>query len=294
MTKALTTLTPDQQAVLDQARKENDRSFTPRIDEIKLAQKDMAGVSAGEFYTQSWDAESKQKVFKNIGKNPQIVILRKAATYSYYSEALKRLVAWTSDINGYSEQDSVILFKNDGKSPFIEFRGSYPEFKAYSLKNYTTVNPVEDTIKKLLSFKTVLYVLYENKVYRMFASNPSVTGIAEGEKTADFKKPQLLSLTHFLDNLNDLSSGEHSAACFEEICELDSKYIESTIPFHIIQFKKTGVKPDMEFVLDTYQKLKADLISLLSEDIKRMGKREPSFTEDEKIIGEIQVEDLPF
>lgn len=271
MTKSINTLSPERQAILDEARSQNKRAFTPRIPELRLTNKEMETVPSGEYYLQEYDSVERKKIITPIGANPEIVILRKATTYSYYSDKLERLVAWTSDIYGYSEYDDIVLFKNDGATQFIEFKGSYPEFKAYSLKHYTITNPVEDRTEKLLSFKTVLYVLYEKKVYRMFVTNTGVAGVAAGEKRPAFGNPQPLSLTHFLDSVSDSSSGERSAACCESICKLGSVFVDdTTIPYYMMQFTEATKKPDIEFVLDMYAQLKTDLQVLLAEDIKRM------------------------
>lgn len=287
MSQALTAMSPEQQEFYQKEVAKNQKSFTPRIPEIKLAQQDTSGVKAGEYYTQEYDSVKKEKVFKNIGKNPHIVILKKAATYSYYDEKSKTLVAWTSDIEGYSEYHNVILFKN-GEKPFIEFKGSYPEFKAYSLKNYTVTNTVTNNVEKLLSFKTVLYVLFNEKVYRMFVPNTGVAGVADGEKTGDFKNPQVLSLTHFLDSSSDMSSEAQSGAIFDTVCEMDSKLIPSTVDFWIMQFKNTEIKPDKVSVVSTCMQLTEDLKNLLREDIQRMGGLPRQRKTDEEIIGQIQ------
>lgn len=289
----MTAYTPEQQALLNRARNENVQIVPPRIREIKIAGKDLENVQAGHYFIQDYDTEAKKKVLRDIGTNPQIIILKKAATYSYYSDKLERLIAWTSDINGYTEFDPVILFKNDGKNRFVEFKGNYKEFKTYAEKNYTILNPIEEKVDKLLKFKTVLYVQYEGETYRMFVSNPGVAGIAEGATTADFKKPQLLSLTHYLDQVADLSGDSQGAACFEAICQLGSTFIEdSKIPFYVMQFTCVGPNPNYLQTLDAYGELLKNLENQLRDDIHRMSSVKAEVVEPVKLVEVLSPEDM--
>lgn len=280
MSTALTTLSEQQRELLQQARASSAKPFAPRISEIKLApaNKEVPGVPKGHYYIKEYNPDTKVTTCTDIGRNPRVVILKKAATYSYYSDKSDTLIAWTTDIEGYDETSPVVLFKNGAQGPSVEFKGTYPEFKAYAEQKYTTYNPVEERSEKLLKFSTVLYVLYEDKVYRMFVRNTGVAGLAEGAKSADFKKPQLLSLMHFLDTVNDLSSDQMSAACFESICQLDSKIMtgsgkngSKTIEFYIMQFKNTGERPDIAHVVDIYGQLLKDLKAMLVNDLQRMS-----------------------
>jgi len=279
MSTALTTYTPEQQALLAHARAQNNsQSFTPRIPDIKLApaNKDIAGVEKGHYYLTNYDSDTKKKTYKDIGKNPNIVILKKAATYSYFSDKLNRLVAWTSDVEGYTENHQVVLYKDDGQNKFVEWEGNYKQFKEYVEQNYSIYNPADGTKKKLLEFQTVLYVIYEGEVYRMFVKNTGLAGVAEGAKNAELKKPQLLSLTHYLDISSDRSGDAQSAACFESVCELDSKLIKGdTIDYYIMQFKLTDLQPDLPLVLDIYGRLLKDLKALAQEDLERMRPKSP-------------------
>ena len=120
----------------------------PKIPQIRLSNTDMKQAPEGEYFIEIYKGKDEEPEIKILGPNPEIVILYKTSTYSYYTKE-HGLVAWTSDIHGFSALDRVTLFvKRDGKV-VIEKDAVYPEFKQYIQAKYTTVDPVTGDSKKL-------------------------------------------------------------------------------------------------------------------------------------------------
>ena len=97
------------------------------------------------------------------------------------------------------------MFKKKGNDVVIDFDGSYPEFKLYKEKNWTQYNPAKERSENLLTFRTVLYVLYKGQPYKMFVSNASSAGV-DADGRPSFDKPQ-----------------EKSFQSYEKRCRYDGK-----------------------------------------------------------------------
>jgi hypothetical protein len=267
-------LSPEQQNVLAKARQVASRPNVQRVPELRLYNTMMKvdGVQIGEYFIQEWDTEAKEQKITPIGPNPKIAILHRCYSYSYFDEDAKdashpkgRLIAWTTEFNGFTALDTVTLFSSDGKDTKVEQQGSYKEIKAYINQKYVVQKP-NGSIKKLMKFTNVLYVMYEGKVYRMFVSNASAAGV-DGDEGADFKNPQPESLLDYLGKASEV----REAAYFENQCELGSRFVEGERQYYLMLFKLVGPNPDLVAAIDTYGKLLADLDMLQKMDIQRMG-----------------------
>lgn len=269
--RAVSTLTPEQQEALKIARSLNKRTSLPSIPQIKVASptSEIQGVSPGHFYTEVYDSELKRNVLTDIGVNPAVVILHRAYSYSYYDKATDKLIAWTSDIQGFSSFDKVYLYSFTGEKAALEWDGGYPDFKKYIRAEFTMENKKTGKVENLMKFRNVLYVLHGNQVYRMFASNSSVTGIAKDSNVPDYKKPQINSLIHFCD-LAGVESGDN--AFFESICELGTELRKNdATQFYFITFRFAGPNPQLSGAIDMWNELHASLKIMLEDDVKRMS-----------------------
>ncbi len=290
---------PHQQAALAKMRKANAKPQISAMPEIKFKQsdKEMGDLSKGNYYLKTFENETVK--MKDIGPNPEIVILHRAYTYSYYDEDAETLRAWTSDIDSFDDFGTVYLFEKlpDGKVR-IEKEGSYQAVKP-SIKSPKYQMTKGEKVKNLMKFQSVLYVLYEGIVCRMFVSNASAVGIKEGEKFPDFDNPQLLSLEHFVST----TRGEEVSALSEFVCKLGSIYKkDSTVPYYILTFENVGRNEDIALAVDTYPKLMADREQKLQWDLDRIGGSSlkeaaiDAFGEDGGAVlpDGLKVEDLPF
>jgi len=247
-------------AFLKQARQMNMPPPAPLYDTIKFkdSEKKIEGLKRGNYFIESYDGE--KKTYRDIGPNPEIVILHRVYTYSYYKEG-EGLKAWTNDIQGFSENDYVQLYSKKTGMKDPEFSGTYKQFKMYAAQNYTA-HGVDGTAEKLLSFQNLLYVLFEGTVYRMFVSNASTAGIAPGERGGDFKNPQPLSLLHFIETTRE----KPGKAMCEYVCKLGSYFKDDVEqPFYIRTFENVGDNPDTPTVVPMVKKILMDASKLQRE-----------------------------
>lgn len=193
--KALSTLTPELQAKLDRDRSRGGNQY-PAIPLIRLANKDQTQCAEGEYFIETKVKDGEWEIQK-LGKNPELVVLYQTRTYSYFDRESNQLVAWTSDIHGYGDNNVVLYLKTDGKVT-IDFDGTFNEFKSYRTK-FDVINPATGLKKEsLLKFKNVLYVLFEGKVCKMYVTNASAVGVQPDGKPS-FDKPQSRSMQYFTD-----------------------------------------------------------------------------------------------
>lgn len=233
-------MSPEDMSYLKQARQMNMKPIVSIYDTIKLkdSEKRIEGLTRGNYFIESYDGE--KKTYRDIGPNPEIVILHRCYTYSYYKEG-EGLKAWTSDIQGFSDTDFVQLYSKKSGMRDPEFIGTYKQFKLYVAQHYV-VRSGEADEEKLLTFQNLLYVLFEERVHRMFVSNASTAGIAPGERGGDFKNPQPLSLLHFIETTREKAG---SAMC-EYVCKLGSYFKDDVEqPFYIRTFENIGGNPDL-------------------------------------------------
>ncbi len=237
-------MTAEDEAVLAELRKMNEKQEFVKYDTIKLknSEKKVEGLTRGHYFIESYDGskpDGERKTFRDIGANPQIVILSRAYTYSE-SSTEDGLLAFTTDIGSFDANQYVQLFskKNSEGKMTLEFSGVWPQFKAYMADHYVTVKNGKS--EKMLTFQNLLYVLFEGKVYRMFVSNASAAGVAEGALGGDFKNPQPLSLLAYIASTQQQTG---SALC-DYVCELGSTFKDDVeIPYYIRQFKNVGRTP---------------------------------------------------
>ena len=234
-------LSPADQKTLADARKINARPNPVSFDTIKFkdSEKEVPGLIRGNFYIESYNSEKKEKTFRDIGPEPEIVVIHRCYTYSWYKEG-EGLMAWTSDIQQLNEFGTVTLYaRKDGKVTTV-FQGPYkPDFQAFKSANYTSV--VDGNSVNLLTFQNLLYVLFEGTVYRMFVSNASAAGIAPGGKAPDFKKPQEGCLINYI---NSTRGEQMDGALCESVCKLGAVFRkEMERPFYIRTFTNVGQTP---------------------------------------------------
>jgi hypothetical protein len=245
--QALSTLSQDELAQLEADRQKMGGSRVPTIPQIRLSNKDMTAAPEGEYFIEVYKGKDEESEIRELGPNPEITILYKTATYSYYTKE-DGLMAWTSDIHGFTSLDRVTLFvKREGKV-VIEKDANYPEFKQYVGQRFVTTDPVTGKPKKLLKFKTVLYVLHEGQPYKMFVSNASSAGV-DAEGLPSFDAPQPTSLQAFTD-----SCWQAKRALYEFSVRLGSQYVTSDAddetpgkllakvpkPFYVMTFERAG------------------------------------------------------
>ena len=103
MADTTTTLALPQQTALQKMRQANSKPSISAMPEIKFKQsdKEMGDLSKGSYYLKTFENETVKT--RDIGPNPEIVILHRAYTYSYYDEDAETLRAWTSDIDSFDD-----------------------------------------------------------------------------------------------------------------------------------------------------------------------------------------------
>jgi hypothetical protein len=196
------------------------RSNSVDIPTIKLknSMSKVKGVKKGHFFTtEEIDGEVKHT---DLGETVEVVILNRYYTYSNYDKDTEKLVAWTNEIIDF-DSNVCVYVPQEGSAPTTEIM-HFTDFK---------------TLKKndkwgRMTFKNVLYVLLNEKVYRMFISNASNTGVVDGDKYGDFDNPLPDSLMKFCDKVGA------QAGCFtDKICILGANWLEDnnyyTISFNV-------------------------------------------------------------
>lgn len=280
---ALTDLSPDELSILEADRQKMGGSM-PSIPQIRLSNKDMTQAPEGEYFTELYKGKDEEPEIRLRGPNPEVTILYKTNTYSYYTKEAG-LVAWTSDIHGFTAMDDVTLFvKRDGKVS-VDFHGPYPSFKLHKEK-YVSRDEITGTTKNLLKFKTVLYVLFEGKPYKVFVSNASNAGVDQ-DGNPSFESPQPLSLQVF----NDMLWREKRAA-YEFTVRLGSRLIESSKPYYIMTFENVGETPADQLRTAMTARRDAEKAIYLIDDARRKGNGPTAQPIDPQ--EPINPDDLPF
>lgn len=78
----------------------------------------------------------------------------------------------------------------------IDFEGTFNQFKTYRSK-FDKIHPVsKEKVGSNLTFKNVLYVLFEGKPHKMFVSNASAVGVQRDDKPS-FDKCQKNSMQYY-------------------------------------------------------------------------------------------------
>ncbi len=278
-------LSQDELAIMKADREKMGSKF-PTVPQIRLSNTDMEQAPNGEYFIQKGYGENVEII--PIGKMPEIVIIYRTYTYSYSTKE-DGLIAWTSDIHGFGPMDDVTLFKKINGKVEIDFDGSYAEFKNHAKKHYTMIDPVTQKEKKLLKFKTVLYVTYNGEVHKMFVTNASSSGV-DSEGNLSFDKPQEGSLQVFFDNL-----WKDKRISYEYKLMLGSKYIKSSKPYYIMTFGVMGEQSvdDLRVSIRMSQQAQKAIV-MIDSARKNYNKKEGT---EEPIISyesEIKPEDLPF
>ncbi len=277
-------LSSDEMAIMNADREKMGNRF-PTIPQIRLVNKDMKQAKEGTYFIEKRNGENVEVT--SIGENPIIVILYRTYTYSYFTPE-DGLIAWTSDIHGFGQMDEVTLYKKLNGKVEIDFEGSYPEFKAFAAQKYTTIDPVTGKPKKLLKFKTVLYVSYEGQVYKMFVSNASSSGVLDG--LPSFDKAQPKSLQVFMD-----TCWKSKSLPYEFTVMLGSQYIESTKPYYIMTFSHAGnqLVDDLRNSIKLSQEAQKAII-MIDTARKNYNKKEDPLAHEGLQAEEVDPADLPF
>src|SRR4051812_43494230 len=86
-------LSPDDLATLQAARKMNSKAQPVSYDSIKLKDRENEVLGSdgqplvrGDYFIESYDQSAKKKSFRDVGPNPEVVILHRCYTYSWYKE----------------------------------------------------------------------------------------------------------------------------------------------------------------------------------------------------------------
>lgn len=288
---ALANLSEDEQKLLAQAKQELGGNSRPFIPQLKLSTYgSKTEIPKGHFYLvvqEEVDGEKERKEI-DIGENPDIIIMKRMYAYSRYSKAKDRLLNWTNEIEGFSEEDIVYLVNAAKGRPYLEFRGSYPEFRDYKQANYYDA----DEGRSKLSFTNVLYVYVEHpdtdkRIFRFFVRNSSVTGIPEGEQQGNYDKPEPDSLQAFIEGMQKSDPG----VFFGTICKLGSKDRGGgDIPFKIVTFENAGPVADLSYMLKLWHALNKALRIRFKDDFESLPS-EP--TGDSSDVIDVEVDDLP-
>jgi len=272
MSDIVPSLTPEQQELKDKYLAiHKQTAFGPSLPQLKFAQEQIGDIEPGNYYVSKYDSDLKKSITMNIGPNPEIVILHKCVTYSYYDTETNSALRWTSDIQGYGDRDLVTLYNKGEKGREVEFQGTWREFKDYKTATYERENPVTKRKESDLSFATILYALYAGEVHRLILKNSAVAGIPEGERAPSFQKPQKLSLTHFLD-LAEINPGDNLYV--KAVCALGSRFIADTQdddkkkpkPFYIMQFNYVGTNPNLGEDLEKLDKFYRPYMQALMQE----------------------------
>lgn len=298
-------LPEEDRAALMEARQENapQIQFGKKYDTIKLkdSEQKVEGLVRGQYFVESYDPNApkeQRKNFRNIGTNPHIIILCEYSTYSYNNG--ESLVSWTTDIRPFAdESDYVALFSQRTGKLEVERVLNVPDMRKYMERVYVARSETDEE-KKLMRYQTILYVLFEGKVHRMFVSNASKAGVAPGAKGGDFSNPQPNSLIHFINTTKQQNGG----ALLEHVCQLGAWFKDDvTQPYWIRTFENVGMNKDdlvtavrerKAIVFDHMQEQK---MLVERKSIKELGEERGGFIEVEPINkhpNEIKAEDLPF
>jgi hypothetical protein len=288
-TTALTNLPPELQAKLDRDRSRGNNQY-PTIPVIRLANKDMTQAPEGEYFIETKVKDGESEIQK-LGKNPELIVLYQTRTYSYYDTDAKQLVAWTSDIHGYGDNNVVLYLKTDGKVS-IDFDGTFNDFKKYRTK-FDVIDPVTEKKKEsLLKFKNVLYVLFEGKVCKMFVSNASAVGVLPDGRPS-FDKAQSRSMQYFTD-----AQWNHQQALYDVAVTMSSKlvkkqeanqpvdpeviYAQVPKPFYIMQFESIRTLEPSELATAVEASMKAEAAIRTIDEMRKNS----TLTEMHKATGE--------
>lgn len=219
---------------------------------------EIEGMQDGEFYVTSYrrdeDSGDYQKKFTNIGRDPEVILIKRLYSYSCYNKKDKKVVAWTNEFEGFTANDEVFLIRKPNGTPHLETRLPYPEFKQYRVKKY--YDDLEG--KNKLSFRNVFYALYKGRLCRMFVSNASITGVPEGEDHGDYKNPQPGSFVQFERGLRDDQGYVRHYS--ERKIRLGSIH-NAKKDYYLMSFTDVGATPEAELIqaLETKEKLDTDL-----------------------------------
>lgn len=262
-------LTPTERAIA-KAKQQLGQNRMPLVPSLKLQNKGstaVEGVKEGEFFV-TWREKKDDGKFEDVavalGAHPEIVILQRLYSYSWYRKESAgkpgRLMAWTNEIESFWPEkpdgtpQTVYLMVNpdNASAPHVEFRGNYQEFKSHKEANYKDRDG-----DNLLKFKNVLYVYLDvpghddKKVFRFFIGNSSVTGVPDGAKTGDYKNPEPQSLLSFIAGLQ---SSEPNVF-FGTKCRLGSRLKSGGIEYYLTTFDKVGPVENLDLMADYYMKL---------------------------------------
>lgn len=118
--------------------------------------------------------EAGEFVYEDLGRDLQLVILRKAHQYNYYDSVEQKTVMKTTEF-GPGVSESLICTDNDNN---IQFEGTAKEFKDWALKNHPKFVQNAQYPSSMFKYRTVLYVANPAEtepgtpkgVYRMYLS----------------------------------------------------------------------------------------------------------------------------
>jgi len=279
--------TAEQQKYLQDLRSEVGSARLPQYAKIAMVndKSEVKGMVKGEFYTSEQvknDAGEYETVTKSIGMSPDIVLLRRRYSYSFYSKKQDKLLAWTCELDDFKQ--NVCLVSNASGTATLEFSGSFQEFKMFRDQKYT-----DQEGKNLLKFRNVFYVLFQGRVYRLFVSNASITGIPMGEKHGDYKNPQEGSFLLFEKMLQ--AAGMHYS---ERILRLGSAIKEGD-SYYLMTFADAGENLNIVEAIELRKELDADLRRRFAQDFGPLLSKQAAQQDSDIIEAEVvSTADLPF
>jgi len=284
--------TQAEQSLLKLARSKTGTARIPLPPSIKMINHkgEIEGMEYGEYYIETQEKDDNneyQKVRKSIGTNPEVILLLRLYTYAMYSETENKPFYWTNEFSDFKAM--VYLINNTIEQQYLQFSGSYPDFKKYKVENFT-----DKKGKSELKFKNVFYVSYENSIYRSFVSNASITGIPSGEKHGDYKEPQAGSFLKFEESLETTDDGFRQA--FLEVnCKLGSLKVEGE-DYYLMTFENAGENKNLKANLKLFDE--ADKFVVLRTQAEFASLNTDPLSKDEGLPPlpqpSISAADLPF
>ncbi len=220
----------NEQSPLEQARQERATSrFKVPIMKLRNLKSEVE-IPVGDYFTFEED-EDGERIPVSLGPNPAVKIIAHYYCYSEYSPSENKIVLCTNELKNFDSAQRVILYEYGDNQNTILFEGNYPEFKGFK---------TSDRQYSQLKFRHVMYVLHNDKVYKLIVSNASYAGVPEGEKSGDYRKPQEGSFLHFEKCL--VGDAGEPLALFEHDVELGSlEHLDNETPDYLLMtFKDKG------------------------------------------------------
>lgn len=174
---------------------------------------DYKGIKEGEYYLQFDGSKTP------LGAHPRVVLMDHRTSYSYFKD---RLIAWSDEFEDFAFERKITVHykKDEDKAPVALFTGTQGEFYAWKK------DPANELWKERLKYKHVYYVYLPDLQMpaKMFVSNTSFNGVAEGTDKVDFDNPRNDSFSMYHTKL---TAAGYRNAFFEQEHKLGSYLVEA-------------------------------------------------------------------